>query len=104
LSAMADMAYREGWFSLEYLTHDELPFFLNEKDRVGAEEVRRISLFVTGLDLLLSDPDAAGLDHYIEESIIGNDAPEELLAAEFLRCVATRQNGDAAQSRLLKLI
>lgn len=104
LSAMAEQAYRDGWFSLEYLTYDDLPVFLNESDRLIAETLRKIPLFITGLELLLSSPENTQLEHFLEENLTGNDTSEELLTAEFLRCVTERMTGTETGARLQQIM
>ena len=104
LGELADMAFNEGWFTLEYLTAETLHMFLSDSARADAELLREIPLLIQGIEQLLSTFEAAGIFNYLQESITGDETPEEKLAAEFLRCVAERKNGAQTLVRLKKII
>ncbi len=103
LVLLAERARWDGWLSLEYLTHDDLNAFMSDSERSIAVSVRAIPIFIPGVTQLLSSPDTAGLDHYLAESITGDDTLEELLVAEFLRCVARSLDGAETEVRLLRI-
>jgi len=100
LSSLAESAYKDGWLSIEYIAGEELPFFMSEERRADAELLRKIPILIQGIEQLLSKLDTAGLFLFLQESITGDETPEELLAAEFLRCVAERKDGAETAKRL----
>ena len=103
LSDLAEMALNEGWFSIEYIAAETLPMFMSDSVRADAELLRKIPLLIQGIEHLLANPDTAGFDFFLQESITGDETPEELLAAEFLRCVAERKNGAETALRLKRI-
>ncbi len=104
LSSLAERAYNDGWFSLEYLAGDSLHPFISESERRTAEILRSIPVLIPGIELLLSSPENAQLEHFLQESLTGNDTAEELLIVEFLRCVSRRMNGAETCSRLQQIL